>query len=793
MLRETRFRLSDKNRGVCLFGLGGPFQTVPVALLFLVESIVIRAMMLKYAGSFVSILDPLRAVKTDFFITVSAVLVFSLLVSALRRPWNGLAAAVYSLLTVFSFAALAGHWALFLNFGTGLTWIFIESWAQNFKETNRIILNEMGGSSAVLLILQFALIAGLLSLPYWKGIRRRLREKNCLRQRKVAVSFLAAVILMEAVSFVPDLDKVNPAVTANAVRSLFAGLGDTSGEGLEAVEIPDAFRFDGPLELVKNPAAPDLNVVLIIFESLNWKNSDVFTPGLGTTPFLARLAPESTVVDRVYTVVPHTTKALVALLGGIPPYLEQEVKEARPGVLPERALAHLLKKQGYRTAFFQTANNYENRPELVAALGFDVFKGVFDMPDEGFGVTNYFGKEEKMMLRPCLEWVDSVRGEPFFLTLLTLCTHHDYNLPASVPAKDFGVDDDTLNKYLNAALYTDEFIDSVFRGLDERDLLGNTLFIVMGDHGEAFDEHQLRGHNNTLYEEGLRTFALLYSPGHLPAGTRVGGYRSILDVVPTVCDVLGLEVSEGRFVGESFLRPVSDDRELYYSAWSKRYALAYRRGGLKTIFWLSQNKLEQFDNAVDPLEKTNLLKSDPPRQASAEDAKEKMVRWSFAIDAQYTRREREHAGEVRLPVKPSLRNTVEAGFGGLLSIVGYEMYPREKPQGTSLWIDVALRMDDFVKRPIELVARLVDKNGGAEIQVLMKNEDFDFKKLKPGDYFGLERFILIPNDWPIGETEVFIGFRDARTKSGLAATATEGTPLKDGLVSLGRIAVIPDR
>jgi hypothetical protein len=201
-----------------VFSLEGPLHTVPVALLFLVESAVIRTMMLKYAGSFVSVFDPARALKTDFFLTASACLVFSLLISVLRRPLKGLAVALYDLLAVFSFVALAGHWALFLNFGTGLTWIFIESWAQNFRETNRILLNEIGGSSAVLLVLQFAVIAGLLSLPYWQGIRRRLGKAGGRPQKAVAIGFLAAVILMEGVSFIPDLDKVNPARMRRAWR-----------------------------------------------------------------------------------------------------------------------------------------------------------------------------------------------------------------------------------------------------------------------------------------------------------------------------------------------------------------------------------------------------------------------------------------------------------------------------------------------------------------------------------------------------------------------------------------------
>jgi hypothetical protein len=125
-------------------------------------------------------------------------------------------------------------------------------------------------------------------------------------------------------------------------------------------------------------------------------------------------------------------------------------------------------------------------------------------------------------------------------------------------------------------------------------------------------------------------------------------------------------------------------------------------------------------------------------------------------------------------------------------MIGYEMYPLEKPRGTSLWIKTAFQLDAPVTKPLEFVARLVARDGRTAIQVLMRPDDFGPEDFKSGGFLTLERFILIPNDWPLGETEVFVGFRDSRTQSNLASAASDGTRTSDGLVSLGRITVIPD-
>ena len=80
--------------------------------------------------------------------------------------------------------------------------------------------------------------------------------------------------------------------------------------------------------LDRTPLTTDRNVVLIILESTGANVVNPYNPGLPTTPHLAELAEKrSLLVERVYTVVPHTSKALVPILCGIEPHLVMEITE----------------------------------------------------------------------------------------------------------------------------------------------------------------------------------------------------------------------------------------------------------------------------------------------------------------------------------------------------------------------------------------------------------------------------------------------------------------------------------
>jgi len=611
------------------------WSTVPPALIYIVQTLYLKIQRIEQENVFFAGLSLLSSWATDLLFATALVLLFTWLLSSKSKPVRVAAGWVYGTIIIFSMIFTAAYYGYLTVTGSALTWGVIRYWLGSLSSSTGLVTGEATPEMVAWLAVPLAGFAGQAAV-----LRRQRagsgRTETAFLTRGRSWAFAAALgalllVLGLSLSTVGGLGPEERCVAFEAFRDLVP---NRSGE-IDIRSLSESDRFDDAWVFERDPAVPQLNVVLIIFESLSWQATDVYRPGLGTTPFLAGLAKYSMVVRNFYTVVPHTTKALVPLLAGIYPDLDHFPKEAWPGFLPRKSLAYVLRDQGYATAFFQTAENFELRQHLVANLGYETYENLFSMPQEEFEDVNYFGKEERMMLRPSLAWVDANRNRPFFLTYLTLSTHHQYGIASSFPHIDFGVKDPDHQRYLNAVRYIDGFIESVLAEFRARGMTDRTLFLIVGDHGEAFGEHSVYQHNQVLWEEGLRTLAMLYGPARLSPGTVIEGTRSLLDVIPTVCDVLGLRLTGGRFLGQSLLGPVPADRKLFFSGWSSRDCLAVREGPVKVIYHYEAAPAEVYDNAVDLFDRHDLAGREPYTEDFIRVRSEEMLQWKAVVDLHY--------------------------------------------------------------------------------------------------------------------------------------------------------------
>jgi len=95
--------------------------------------------------------------------------------------------------------------------------------------------------------------------------------------------------------------------------------------------------------------------------------------------------------------------------------------------------------------------------------------------------------------------------------------------------------------YDASLVYTDDNLGRLLRALDDLSLSNRTLVVVLGDHGEALGEHGLFfTHDFTLYDEVLRVPLVFRFPGRIPPHSVVSQQVRLMDVAPTVLDLLGL-------------------------------------------------------------------------------------------------------------------------------------------------------------------------------------------------------------------------------------------------------------
>lgn len=365
------------------------------------------------------------------------------------------------------------------------------------------------------------------------------------------------------------------------------------------------------IELVRKTGHADYNIVLVVLEGVQYAYTSLAAKSAGTsddpTPFLAGLAGRGVEFTNARSTVTHTTKALFALLTGRFASASQDIAETVPVAKPYASLPAILGKQlSFKTAFFQSAKgNFESRPGLVHNLGFDKFWARDNLGDPN-SFIGYLGCDEFAMLGPITEWIKADE-RPFFVTILCSVTHDPYEVPAwfGAPAKE------PIERYRQSISYTDGFLAALDVEISKLGLWDNTIFCVVGDHGEAFGEHGLLGHERISFEEVLRIPWVLRAPLLVESGTTVGQPVSSVDLAPTLLALSGFEIEAADFDGAEALAPLPDDRQVYFSGWMRQGPAGFVKGDYKFVHNPTNKMVSAYDLSRDPLESVG---TEPPER-----------------------------------------------------------------------------------------------------------------------------------------------------------------------------------
>ena len=306
------------------------------------------------------------------------------------------------------------------------------------------------------------------------------------------------------------------------------------------------------------------------------------------------------------------------------------ISEAEPDGIPARCLPELLGEQGYRSTYFQSATErFEDRPELVENMGFEFFTPLEKMEHEEYELANYFGKEDAVMLSPSEEWLQEYGDEPFMATYLTLTPHHVYLAPRRYGRFQWA-EDDVFNRYLNSLYYVDQFSRELLEQYRDLELFEDTLFVFVGDHGEAFGEHGRMQHDNVIWEEGIHIPLFIYDPSN-PEGRRTTAPVSQIDVAPTIVDALGFDVRGGRYPGVK-IDQAPPERRVYAHCWYELRCMASIGERWKYIDHFAHRPPEVYDLLEDPLETENLADE---MADEISDWERDVRRWRAGVNAMY--------------------------------------------------------------------------------------------------------------------------------------------------------------
>ena len=101
-----------------------------------------------------------------------------------------------------------------------------------------------------------------------------------------------------------------------------------------------------------------------------------------------------------------------------------------------------------------------------------------------------------------------------------------------------------VDRYDGEILHNDRSFGLLVDKLKQLGVLDNTLIVVVSDHGEEFWDHGWTAHGHSLYQELTHCALLMWNPKLLPAPRRVANPVQLVDVMPTVLDLLGLKIPE---------------------------------------------------------------------------------------------------------------------------------------------------------------------------------------------------------------------------------------------------------
>jgi arylsulfatase A-like enzyme len=470
------------------------------------------------------------------------------------------------------------------------------------------------GAIAILLALAAVLIGGTLVLERVFASRRRL-------SMIVAANVLGLAGIGLLGGFVAPASQL--ALDRNALIEIAfssAGIDDEMeplpppaefARVLEPVAYDD--RADPPpklaYKLLRNWARKwRPNVVLVVLESTATGYMHVTGGKVENTPNLDAIAERSVRWTRHYAHEPRSMSSLYSIMcANFARPFKKPITYTRPRI-DCRSISEVLHERGYRAGLFHSGTfAYTHKLYFFADRGYDVLLDGITLPGSGDEYQRWgWGLEEAGAVDALIDWVAQDPEAPFFATYIPVYPHHPYPLPEHLrePFKRFG-GSGSSGKYVDAMGYVDSEVGRLMKALGELGLEDDTLFVFLGDHGEAFGEHPgSKAHGGKLYDEQVRTFVLWHAPGILRRSFRDDRALSHVDVVPTLLDLLEIP-PQPVHVGRSAAAPGPRQMiPLYLPAGFKGLGLV--DGDWKYIYDRKTQRSELYDLIADPDERSNV-------------------------------------------------------------------------------------------------------------------------------------------------------------------------------------------
>jgi sulfatase-like protein len=280
-----------------------------------------------------------------------------------------------------------------------------------------------------------------------------------------------------------------------------------------------------------NPADPGWNVIYLQLETFRGVDMGFLRPpgGPSATPYLDGLARrrDAAAWTRALSFGNPSINGLFAVHCSLPPHSRRYISGFTNVALD--CLPQMLRRHGYRTEMFNAGDT--------------------DWDNSTYWLTRWYDRlwrypEAKERDRPAFRAAArriramAAEGRPFLASVVSVSNHTPFR--SREPGFDIAGQATPNQRILNTTRYTDDVVREFLEGLRKEPWFARTLVVISGDHGFNLGEHDRRPGQHNLYREALWVPLIVLGPHpRLPRG-RDDRLTSLLDVAPTLADLLGL-------------------------------------------------------------------------------------------------------------------------------------------------------------------------------------------------------------------------------------------------------------
>ena len=414
----------------------------------------------------------------------------------------------------------------------------------------------------------FADILSLLLL--WKKTIK-LSRRNMQIRKKVILIFAAINVIFLILGFYKASNSINEVSQYNTLGFFAYQLMDASTEIGQLFNEQKNITFD--LVASKKPSqlnadlqlrgiAKNKNLIIIQLESVQSFLLNKCIEGVEVTPNLNQLINVSYYFPNFYTQVGkgNTSDAEFLINSSIYALGSEPMSTAIAGKdvpsLPRR-----LKQAGYYTATFHANEvSFWSRKEMYEALGFEQY---FDQ--DYFGKEDFiaYGVSDEVLYKKTVEKLAELKEEKFYAHIIALSSHYPYDLPETKSQHTIALPEDyketIVGSYIKSVSYADYAFGVLVQELKSSGLYDDSMIVVYGDHQGVQTQNEkdttlvneLLGHEYHPILDHLNVPLIIKVP--LNDGNTVNSVGGLVDVYPTIANLLGLDIGKEIIFGTDLI------------------------------------------------------------------------------------------------------------------------------------------------------------------------------------------------------------------------------------------------